>query len=275
VLVTQQPGSIPQQLLSQGDNFFVFHLLSAGDLQALKYANAHFSDDLLSSLLNEPLPGHGVFWSSASAEGAAKAYPIPVRILSFEQKHAPRDLACSSQAIDNYASQLRRRYERAIRAAVAHAPTVDISEADAEVTSEPGTPDPTEVGAKRTLDPSAAIRRAAIQALAINADMLHRAGSGDGIPWMEVQRFLESTLPPEVVGSLVPDPNDWAFRLVAPALTEIFGLDGWRRDKQPSKRDPSRLVTYVRATSPHPAAATQASDQDRLREPGLFDQEPP
>jgi len=30
VLVTQQPGSIPAELLSQGDNFFVFHLLAAG-----------------------------------------------------------------------------------------------------------------------------------------------------------------------------------------------------------------------------------------------------
>ena len=57
VLVTQQPGSIPAELLSQGDNFFVFHLLSAGDLAALKRANAHFSDDLLATLLNEPLVG--------------------------------------------------------------------------------------------------------------------------------------------------------------------------------------------------------------------------
>ena len=28
VLITQQPGSIPNQILSQGDNWFVFHLLS-------------------------------------------------------------------------------------------------------------------------------------------------------------------------------------------------------------------------------------------------------
>ena len=65
VLITQQPGSIPQEILSQGDNWFVFHLLSEGDLRAVKKANAHFSDDLLSSLLNEPIPGHGVFWSSS------------------------------------------------------------------------------------------------------------------------------------------------------------------------------------------------------------------
>jgi hypothetical protein len=31
VLVTQQPGSIPQEVLSQVDQWFVFHLLSSGD----------------------------------------------------------------------------------------------------------------------------------------------------------------------------------------------------------------------------------------------------
>ena len=30
VLITQQPGSIPAELVSQGDNFFVFHLLPTG-----------------------------------------------------------------------------------------------------------------------------------------------------------------------------------------------------------------------------------------------------
>lgn len=80
VLITQQPGSISDEILSQGDNWFIFHLLSAGDLQAVRKANAHFSNDLLSSLLNEPIPGNGVFWSSS----AGKPYPIPVRVLSFE-----------------------------------------------------------------------------------------------------------------------------------------------------------------------------------------------
>ena len=31
LLITQQPGSIPNEILSQGDNWFVFHLLSAGE----------------------------------------------------------------------------------------------------------------------------------------------------------------------------------------------------------------------------------------------------
>ncbi|MBV9308648.1 MAG: DUF87 domain-containing protein, partial [Acidobacteriaceae bacterium] len=68
VLITQQPGSIPVEILSQGDNWFIFHLLSSDDLLSLKKANAHFSDDLLSSLLNEPIPGQGVFWSSVASK---------------------------------------------------------------------------------------------------------------------------------------------------------------------------------------------------------------
>jgi DNA helicase HerA-like ATPase len=80
VLVTQQPKSIPEELLSQADNWFVFHLLSNGDLGALRSANGHFSDDLLSSLLNEPLPGHGLVWSSVNR----KPYPVSLRIADFQ-----------------------------------------------------------------------------------------------------------------------------------------------------------------------------------------------
>src|SRR5262249_14285566 len=87
VLITQQPGSIPNEILSQVDNWFIFHLLSAGDLQNLKSANSHFSTDLLSTLLNEPIRGQGVFWSSA----AGREYPIPVRINSFESAFSQLD----------------------------------------------------------------------------------------------------------------------------------------------------------------------------------------
>ncbi|MCS7268668.1 MAG: DUF87 domain-containing protein, partial [Geminicoccaceae bacterium] len=98
VMITQQPSSIPEEILSQGDNWFVFHLLSAGDLFALKKANAHYSDDLLSSLLNEPIPGHCVFWSSAGG----KAYPIPIRVLSFEARYTPLDPTYSRSREETY-----------------------------------------------------------------------------------------------------------------------------------------------------------------------------
>lgn len=108
ILVTQQPGAIPQELLSQADNFFVFHLLSEGDLKALQAANAHFSRDLLSSLLNEPIRGNGIVWSSASEE---RPYPIPTRIFDFEQEYEeklPVWLAREPSA-SIYAEQLKSR----------------------------------------------------------------------------------------------------------------------------------------------------------------------
>lgn len=116
VLVTQQPGSVPHELLSQGDSWFVFHLLSQGDLQAVKAANSHFSDDLLSSLLNEPLPGNGVFWSSVGkdGDGAGNAYPIPMRVLSFERAHRVDGGGRDGAAVDVYASRLPRLTQAAI-----------------------------------------------------------------------------------------------------------------------------------------------------------------
>lgn len=120
VLVTQQPGSIPAEILSQGDNWFIFHLLSTSDLTNVHRANSHFSDDLLSSLLNEPIPGQGVFWSSVSG----KPYPISIRVLSFEQTHRVIDPDYSKPAIDTFASQLKHQYRQNIEHRVSSIPAM-------------------------------------------------------------------------------------------------------------------------------------------------------
>jgi len=80
ILVTQQPGAISDQLLSQGDNFFALHLISNVDLDALKRNNAHFSDDILSYILNEPIEGNVYFWSAPS-----QPYVISAKVFSFEK----------------------------------------------------------------------------------------------------------------------------------------------------------------------------------------------
>ena len=103
VLVTQQPGSIPAEILSQGDNWFIFHLLAEGDLRALQKANAHFSDDLLSSLLNEPLPGHGVFWSSCQRDTVPRSDPSP----ALREELRPADPFYDRPGVDCYASRLK------------------------------------------------------------------------------------------------------------------------------------------------------------------------
>ncbi|MCS6983975.1 MAG: DUF87 domain-containing protein [Leptospiraceae bacterium] len=103
LLITQQPGSIPVEILSQGDNWFVFHLLAAQDLLNLQKANAHFSDDILSSLLNEPIPGQGVFWSSVGE----KTYPVSFRALAFEKEYKTLDSTYTGMAADTYAQKLK------------------------------------------------------------------------------------------------------------------------------------------------------------------------
>lgn len=80
ILVTQQPGAISDQLLSQGDNFFALHLISSVDLDALQRNNAHFADDILSYILNEPIEGNAYFWSAPS-----QPYVISAKLFSFER----------------------------------------------------------------------------------------------------------------------------------------------------------------------------------------------
>ena len=103
VLITKQPGSLPSEILSQGDNWFGLHLLSAVDLRTLQKANAYFSDDILCMLLNEPIPGHAVLWSSVGG----KPYPVSLRVLSFEQAYKRLDPHYDRSAISTFATTLR------------------------------------------------------------------------------------------------------------------------------------------------------------------------
>ena len=79
ILVTQQPSSISNQIISQGDNFFVLHLLNEGDLQTLKRHNAYFSDEILGFIRGEPIPGNCYFWSAPS-----QPFVLPARVCNFE-----------------------------------------------------------------------------------------------------------------------------------------------------------------------------------------------
>ena len=96
------------EILSQGDNWFVFHLLSSDDLFTLEKANAHFSKDILSSLLNEPIPGHCVFLEQRQRAGL----PFRFGFLSFEESHAVRDAQYRLPASERTAaSALREKFD--------------------------------------------------------------------------------------------------------------------------------------------------------------------
>jgi len=231
LLITQQPGSIPVEILSQGDNWFVFHLLSATDLGVLKKANAHYSDDLLSSLLNEPIPGQGVFWSSVGG----KPYPISLRVKSFEQLYAMRDPSYNLAGGHTGAMEILQEAGGKPDKAETHEPqaAVDVTSSIADVTL-----DHTE-----ETDNLAVIQQEAINALRNNAEIMRKLALLEGVPWMAVQSSIEDALP-----VYLDDRRGLAYNLTPVALNELFGKNGWTRFRQPSKSRPGQSVSYVRKT---------------------------
>jgi hypothetical protein len=257
VLVTQQPGSIPAELLSQGDNFFVFHLLSTGDLAALKRANAHFSDDLLATLLNEPLVGHGIFWSSAAGtDRGARPYPLPIRVLSFEaENRILRDPGYDGDAVDCYASRLRATFRSALAVAGASSGSagrsagrgarpvarsgVDLVLDELAADAAAAAPGPTDV--------EAAYRAAAIEALRKRPEFTRHLSSAEGLAWGRAQAWLAQAAPPEEV---VGNRFDWARPVVLPALIAILGPQGsgWRTESRPRPDRPGSSQTWIHLT---------------------------
>ena len=280
VLVTQQPGSIPAELLSQGDNFFVFHLLSAGDLIALKRANAHFSDDLLATLLNEPLVGHGIFWSSAAGtDRGARPYPLPIRVLSFEaENRILRDPAYNGDAVDCYASRLRATFRSALAAAGASTSAGSSDASTGAVGRSAGRDDrpaarsgvdlvleelaaDAAAAAPGPTDVEAAYRAAAINALRKRPEFARYLSSTEGLSWGRVQAWLAQAAPPEEV---VGNRFDWARPVVLPALIAILGPQGsaWRTESRPRPDRPGSSQTWIHLTetAEFPNQATPPED---------------
>ena len=211
LLITQQPGSIPVEILSQGDNWFVFHLLSANDLISLKRANSHFSDDLLSSLLNEPIPGQGVFWSSV--EG--KPYPISIRALSFEEMFPMRDKSHSAVRGRNYASTIANlKANRVTDNNLNHgAPQVE----------------------GEGVDVKAQLEQDAIKFLKNDASTMRYLRSERGAAWGALRASLLKGLPDHI-----DNREQFAYNLVRKALDQLWGPDTWDTYKN------EKGTTYVK-----------------------------
>ncbi len=223
VLITQQPGSIPHEILSQGDNWFTFHLLSTGDLKSIKSANAHFSDDVLSALLNEPIPGHGVFWSSVGG----KSYPIPIRVLSFEEQYKARDPEYMSGPAITAAITLRERFATALSSALSSGKRELQKEAAQQVgmISEEVDEHDTETDALGSYE------EAAIEAFKVDQAFIDRLRNL-GMPWRGVLERLKQDLP-----DFMSDRERIAYGLVPKAMTAVFGKQdvAWGTEKRISK----------------------------------------
>ena len=80
IMITQQPGSMAPEIMSQSDNWFAFHLLSEGDASTLGRYNSHYSHDVLSHIIGEPIPGNCYMWSAPK-----QPFVLPVRVRNFEE----------------------------------------------------------------------------------------------------------------------------------------------------------------------------------------------
>ncbi len=219
LLITQQPGSIPNEILSQGDNWFIFHLLSKTDLTNVQRANAHFSDDILSSLLNEPIPGQGIFWSGVSG----MQYPIYLRVLSFGKLYSRFDPEYDKPAIQTYAAALRSRFQ-------IEAP-VQSPRARADGGASGGQDSNTSTNAVGSTDPFRDSEQRAIEALAKNPTFTEQIEAGR-IPWGLVIGMLKDSLPPTL-----SDRDSIAYNLVPRAMNEILGPQdkGWTTERKGAK----------------------------------------
>jgi hypothetical protein len=227
VLITQQPGSISDQILSQGDNWFIFHLLSAGDLQALRSANAHFSNDLLSSLLNEPIPGNGIFWSSSGG----KPYPIPVRVLSFEEIYKVHDPEYNRPSTSTYGSQIKERFE------------AEFEKVAKEVGSVGETivhPDQSEIPETQPKDVMETYISATILRVRENKELISLIERGEA-RWMALQAAILKALPTNL-----EDRNNIAYENVARFMNEVFGAGKWDTVRRAQKSDPTKTTAYFR-----------------------------
>lgn len=226
VLITQQPGSIPVEILSQGDNWFIFHLLSAADLFSLKKANSHFSDDLLSSLLNEPIPGQGVFWSSVGG----KPYPVSLRVLSFERMYSMADPAYKKPQAATYAIELRKLFGGGVpqtKTSPATQPSFALEPTEADSPEE------------QPVDALGEVEARAIAALRDDADTMTKVRSDMGVAWGTLKAFLLSKLPEQM-----DDRDTIAYHLVRKAMDQVIGPQNQAWE---SYRNPQRgHKTYVR-----------------------------
>jgi len=78
IYITQQPGAIAEEIVSQTDNFFVMHLMAQTDTHSLSRANTKFAGVIEQFILGEPIKGNAYVYSAPY-----QPFVFPTRILHF------------------------------------------------------------------------------------------------------------------------------------------------------------------------------------------------
>jgi DNA helicase HerA-like ATPase len=83
VYVSQQPGVIAKEILTQTNTYFVLHLLSKIDIRALQDINPHYGGVIADFIQMESLQGHAYIYSTVPGM-ATQSYVFATKSTSFE-----------------------------------------------------------------------------------------------------------------------------------------------------------------------------------------------
>ena len=79
VAVTQRPSAISEEIRTQAENFFAFHMGNSDDIRALIKSNVNFDGVISNFIQRETIPGNLYMVSSD------QAFALPVRVAEFEK----------------------------------------------------------------------------------------------------------------------------------------------------------------------------------------------
>jgi hypothetical protein len=193
--------------------------------------------------LNEPIPGHGVFWSSAGG----KSYPIPLRVLSFEQAYTARDPDYNKPAGKTFALELKRKFTKALKESRAAVPGAATSVADpkppvaggSSLFDDDGSGPAGDEPVDAPVDVMGTYIKAAFAKVANDAALMDKLKKG--VPWAAIGKAIEAALP-----DVIENRNREAFKLIVRFLSETFGErdKAWETRSQP-KRDGTGMTPWV------------------------------
>ena len=79
VAITQRPSAISEEIRTQAENFFAFHMGNSDDIRALVKSNIQYDGVISSFLQRETIPGNLYFVTSS------QSFVVPVRVVEFEK----------------------------------------------------------------------------------------------------------------------------------------------------------------------------------------------
>lgn len=83
VYISQQPGAIAKEILTQTNTFVVLHLLARTDLRSLQEINPHYEGVIGDFVQNESLQGHAYIYSTVP-DVPSQSYVFATKATSFE-----------------------------------------------------------------------------------------------------------------------------------------------------------------------------------------------